>query len=200
MNKMARKKKKDTTELEKAFEKKWENPMKRPFLEKIVLNIGVGSGGEELERAATVLESITERKAVKTNSKINVKEFNLRKGRPIGTKVTVRGIDAEKLLKRLLIVNNNRMKRSSFDNYGNFGFGITEHITIPGIEYDNILGIWGLDVVGRIIRPGFRIKTRKQPKRAKIPKHHYVSRTEAQYFLKKNFGANIVERLELEFF
>ena len=197
---MAKKRRKDTSDLEKAFEKSWENPMKRPFLEKIVLNIGVGSGGEELERAATVLESITEKKAVKTNSKINVKEFNLRKGRPIGTKVTVRGADAEKLLKRLLIVNNNRMKRSSFDNYGNFGFGITEHITIPGIEYDNILGIWGLDVVGRIIRPGFRVKIRKQPKRAKIPKHHYVSRAEAQYFLKKNFGANIVERLELEFF
>lgn len=194
------KKRKDISELEKTFQKSWENPMKRPFLEKIILNIGVGSGGEELERAATVLESIAEKKAVKTNSKINVKEFNLRKGRPIGTKITVRGPDAEKLLKRLLIVNNNRMKRSSFDNYGNFGFGITEHITIPGIEYDNTLGIWGLDVMGRIVRPGMRVKIRKQPKRAKIPKHHYVSRAEAQFFLKKNFGANIVEKLELEFF
>ena len=197
---MAKKRRQDTSELEKAFEKTWESPMKRPFLEKIILNIGVGSGGEELVRAATVLESITEKKAVKTNSKINVKEFNLRKGRPIGTKITVRGSDAEKLLKRLLIVNNNRMKRSSFDNYGNFGFGITEHITIPGIEYDNTLGIWGLDVMGRIVRPGMRVKIRKQPKRAKIPKHHYVSRAEAQFFLKKNFGANIVEKLELEFF
>jgi len=200
VNKMAKKRRKNSTEIEKTYEKNWENPMKRPFLEKIVLNIGVGSGGEELERAATVLEAITEKKAVKTNSKINVKEFNLRKGRPIGTKVTVRGLEAEKLLKRLLIVNNNRMKRSSFDNYGNFGFGITEHITIPGIEYDNLLGIWGLDVMGRIVRPGMRIKTRKQPKRAKIPKHHYVSRAEAQFFLKKNFGANIVEKLELEYF
>lgn len=197
---MAKKRRQDTSELEKVFEKTWESPMKRPFLEKIILNIGVGSGGEELVRAATVLESITEKKAVKTNSKINVKEFNLRKGRPIGTKITVRGSDAEKLLKRLLIVNNNRMKRSSFDNYGNFGFGITEHITIPGIEYDNTLGIWGLDVMGRIVRPGMRVKIRKQPKRAKIPKHHYVSRTETQFFLKKFFGANIVEKLELEFF
>jgi large subunit ribosomal protein L5 len=197
---MAKKGRKDVTELEKTFEKTWESPMKRPFLEKMVLNIGVGSGGEELERAATVLESITEKKAVKTNSKINVKEFNLRKGRPIGTKITVRGPDAEKLLKRLLIVNNNRMKRSSFDNFGNFGFGITEHITIPGIEYDNTLGIWGLDVMGRIVRPGMRVKIRKQPKRAKIAKHHYVSRAEAQFFLKKNFGAKIVEKLELEYF
>ena len=197
---MAKKGRKDVTELEKTFEKTWENPMKRPFLEKMVLNIGVGSGGEELERAATVLESITEKKAVKTNSKINVKEFNLRKGRPIETKITVRGPDAEKLLKRLLIVNNNRMKRSSFDNFGNFGFGITEHITIPGIEYDNTLGIWGLDVMGRIVRPGMRVKIRKQPKRAKIAKHHYVSRAETQFFLKKNFGAKIVEKLELEYF
>ena len=200
MIEMAKKRTKGLTDLEMSFDKTWENPMKRPFLEKIVLNIGVGSGGEELERAATVLESIAEKKAVKTNSKINVKEFNLRKGRPIGAKVTVRGQEAEKLLKRLLIVNNNRMKRSSFDNYGNFGFGITEHITIPGIDYDNLLGIWGLDVLGRIIRPGFRIKTRKQPKRAKIPKHHYVSRAETQYFLKRNYGVNIVERLELEYF
>ncbi len=197
---MAKKRRLDTSELEKIFEKSWESPMKRPYLEKMILNIGVGSGGEELERAATVLESITEKKAVKTNSKINVKEFNLRKGRPIGTKITVRGPDAEKLLKRLLIVNNNRMKRSSFDNYGNFGFGITEHITIPGIEYDNTLGIHGLDVMGRIVRPGMRVKIRKQPKRAKIPKHHYVSRAEAQFYLKKLFGVKIVEKLELEYF
>ncbi|MFX1274794.1 MAG: 50S ribosomal protein L5 [Promethearchaeota archaeon] len=181
------------------FDEKWKNPMKKPFLEKIVLNIGVGSGGEELERATTVLESISGKKAVKTISKTNVKEFNLRKGRPIGTKVTVRKDEAEKLLKRLLIVNNNRMLRKSFDNYGNFGFGIVEHITIPGIDYDAEIGIWGLDVVGRIVRPGMRVKYRKQPKRAKIPHHHYVSRSEAQYFLKKNFGVKIVEKLDLEF-
>ena len=98
-------------------------------------------------------------------------------------------------------MNNNRMKRSSFDNYGNFGFGINEHITIPGgVDYDAEIGIWGLDVIGRIIRPGMRVKTRKQPKRAKIPKHHYVSREEAQYFLKKNFDVKIVKKLDLDYY
>ncbi|MBN1802941.1 MAG: 50S ribosomal protein L5 [Candidatus Lokiarchaeota archaeon] len=184
---------------EAEFEEKWSNPMKKPFLEKIVLNIGVGSGGEELERASTVLETISGMKAVKTISKTNVKEFDLRKGRPIGTKVTIRGEEAEKLLKRLLIVNNNRMLRKSFDNFGNFGFGIVEHITIPGIDYDADIGIWGLDVIGRIVRPGMRVKVRKQPRRAKIPKHHYVSRAEAHYFLKKNFKAKIVDKLDVEF-
>jgi large subunit ribosomal protein L5 len=191
-------KKKSIKEQEKAFEEMWTNPMKKPYLEKVVLNIGVGAGGEELERAATVLQTISGKTPVKTLSKKNVKEFNLRIGRPIGTMVTVREAEAEKLLKRLLVVNNDKFLRKSFDNYGNFGFGITEHITIPGVEYDNVIGIWGLDVVGRIVRPGMRVKYRRKSK-AKVPKHHYVSRIEAQYFLKKNFGVEIVDKLELDY-
>lgn len=190
--------KKSSKEQEKIFEEMWKNPMKKSYLEKVVLNIGVGAGGEELERAATVLQTISGKSAIKTLSKKNVKEFNLRIGRPIGTMVTIRNKEAENLLKRLFVVNNDRILRKSFDNYGNFGFGITEHITIPGIEYDNIIGIWGLDVVGRIVRPGMRVKYRRKG-RAKVPKHHYVSRLEAQYFLKKNFGIKIVDKLDLDF-
>ena len=191
-------KKKSMDALSKEFNEKWKNPMKKPFLEKIVLNIGVGMGGEELEKAVTVLETITNKKAVKTLSKTNVKEFNLRQGRPIGTKVTVRRQEAEKLLKRLLIVNSNKILRKSFDNYGNFGFGITEHITIPGIEYDNAIGIWGLDCVGRVVRPGMRVKIRRKS-RSKIPAYHYVPREETQYFLKQKFGVDIVQKLELDY-
>ncbi len=191
-------KKKSIEEQEKTFEDMWTNPMKKPFLEKVVLNIGVGAGGEELERAVTVLQNISGKTPVKTLSKKNVKEFNLRIGRPIGTMVTVREQNAEKLLKRLFVVNNDKMLKKSFDNYGNFGFGITEHITIPGVEYDNVIGIWGLDVVGRIVRPGMRVKFRRKSK-AKISKHHYVSRVEAQYFLKKKFGVEIVDKLDLDY-
>ncbi len=191
-------KKKPLRTTSKEFIEKWKNPMKRPFLEKIVLNIGVGKPGEELERAVSVLKTITNEKPIKTLSRINVKEFNLRIGRPIGTKVTIRGQKAEKLLKRLLIVNNNKILRKSFDDFGNFGFGITEHITIPGIEYDNAIGIWGLDCVGRVVRSGFRVKSRRKG-RAKIPKHHYSSRQETQYFLKQKFGIDIVDKLELDY-
>ena len=183
---------------EKEYNANWKNPMKKPYLEKIVLNIGVGSGGEELERASSVLETISGKTPVKTLSKKNVKEFNLRKGRPIGTMVTLRGAEAEKLLKRLLIVTNNKILRKSFDKYGNFGFGITEHITIPGIDYETEIGIWGLNVAGRIVRPGMRVRYRRK-KKAKVPPHHYVSREEAQYFLKKNYGVNIVEKIEQDY-
>ncbi|MFX0040024.1 MAG: 50S ribosomal protein L5 [Promethearchaeota archaeon] len=184
--------------LSKEFEEKWKNPMKKPYLEKIVLNIGVGVGGEELEKAVTVLETIADQKAMKTLSKTNVKEFNLRKGRPIGAKVTVRGKNADKLLKKLLIVNNNKILERSFDDYGNFGFGITEHISIPGIEYDNRIGIWGLDCIGRVVKPGMRVKFRKKS-RSKVPKHHYLTREETQYFLKQKFGVEIVKKLDLEY-
>ncbi len=196
---MASKAKKTTSQTNEMYEEKWKNPMKRPFLEKLVLNIGAGAGGDELERAATVLETITGKTPKKTLSRTNVKEFNIRKGRPIGVKVTVRGTEAEDLLKRLLIVQNNRMKRSSFDDYGNFGFGIEEHISIPGVEYDNLIGIWGLDVLGRIVRPGMRVKYRRIH-RAKIPKEHYVSKDEAQYYLLKQFDVNLVEKLELDYY
>ncbi len=194
----AKSKRKSAKTLSRKFEEKWKNPMKRPYLEKLVLNIGVGGGGEELEKAVTVLEQITGRRAVKTLSKVNVKEFNLRKGRSIGCKVTVRGKEVEKLLKRLLIVNNNKILRKSFDNYGNFAFGIDEHIKIPQTEYEASIGLWGLDVCGRILRPGMRVKFRRKA-RAKVPKHHYVPREEAQYFLKQNFGVDIVKELDLEF-
>ena len=194
----AKRKKRIPDALVEEFEENWKNPMKKPFLEKLVLNIGVGAGGEELEKAVTVLETISGQKAIKTISKTNVKEFNLRMGRPIGCKITIRGKEAEQLLKRLLIVNNNKMLRTSFDNFGNFAFGIDEHIKIPQTEYEASVGLWGLDVCGRIARPGIRVKYRRKA-RAKIPSHHYVSRAEAQYFLKQNFGVDIVKKLDLEY-
>ena len=58
------------------YDDEWtKNRMRKPYLEKIILNIGVGAGGEELERATNVLESISGKKPVKTLSKVNVKEF-----------------------------------------------------------------------------------------------------------------------------
>jgi len=183
---------------EQNFEADWKNTMRFPYLEKIVLNIGVGTGGEELERASQVLEDLTKQKPVRRLAKKSVKEWGIRQGGPIGVMVTVRGEAAIRLLKRLLIVYNNRILRRSFDDYGNFSFGIDEHISIPGVEYDSTIGIWGLNMSGRIVRKGMRVRTRRK-KRTKIKKDHYVKREETQYFLKKFFKARIVRRLEIEY-
>ena len=97
------------------------------------------------------------------------------------------------------------MLRTSFDNFGNFAFGIDEHIKIPQTEYEASIGLWGLDVCGRIVRPGMRVKYRRKA-RSKIPAHHYVSRAEAQFFLKQNrnninlFLSNIYKRHIVKFY
>lgn len=191
--KMAKQKK-----IEQEFIEDWKNSMRHPYLEKIVLNIGVGTSGEDLERASLVLKDITNQTPSRRVASKSVKEWGIRQGVPIGVMVTVRGEAAERLLKRLLIVYNNRILTKSFDNYGNFSFGIEEHISIPGVEYDNTIGIWGLNVAGRIVRKGMRVKTRRK-KRTKIKKTHYISKEEAQFFLKKFFKARIVKRLEIEY-
>ena len=75
---------------------------------------------------------------------------------PIGVSVTVRGEDAKELLKRLFEAKGNQVKGRSFDNFGNYSFGINEHIDIPGVKYDPKVGIMGLGVSVTLTRPGYR--------------------------------------------
>ena len=73
-----------------------ENPMREVMIEKVVVNIGVGQAGERLNKAMKVIEMLTNHKPVLTTGKKTVREFNLRKGLTIGTKVTLRGEDVIK--------------------------------------------------------------------------------------------------------
>jgi large subunit ribosomal protein L5 len=182
------------------FQKLWaKNHMLHPFIDKVVVNIGVGASGEELQKATKVLEQLTDRKATVLKAKKNVKEWNLRKGLSIATKVTLRHEDAGVFLKRVLSITDNRILVRAFDGKGNFSFGIDEHIKIPGVKYDPDLGIFGFNVSVRIVRPGFRIQTRKK-NRNKIGSEHYVSKKEAIFYMSKVFGAEVVEKIEERYY
>ncbi|MHA1821738.1 MAG: 50S ribosomal protein L5 [Promethearchaeota archaeon] len=188
------------------FQADWDsNPFRKPRIEKVVVNISVGKAGEELEKAAKVLEMITDRKPVKLKAKKSVKEWSIRKGQNIAVKVTLRKDDAINFIKRVLFVNDGRILRSSFDNKGNVSIGVDEHIKLPkakgkgNVKYIPELGIFGFDCAIRIVRPGFRVKTRRKM-RSKIAKNHYVSRLEAQYFMQKNFGVEIVDEMKDVFY
>ncbi|MHA1338667.1 MAG: 50S ribosomal protein L5 [Promethearchaeota archaeon] len=188
------------------FEKDWaSNSFRKPYLEKVVINISVGEAGEKLKKAEKVLEMITNKKPVTLKAKKSVKDFGIRKGQNMAVKVTVRGKEAEILLKRVLFVTDNRILRKSFDNYGNFSIGIDEHIKLPSatkkgnIEYIPSLGIFGFDCCVRLVRPGFRVKYRRKQK-SKIGKNHYLSKYEAMYFMEKYFGVEIVEKMEEIFY
>jgi large subunit ribosomal protein L5 len=165
--------------------------MKAITLNKVVLNMGVGKSGDAIEIAKLALDQISGKKSCAREAKETQRDWGVRKGEPIGVAVTIRGKDATALLKRLLEAKNNKIKGSSFDDFGNISFGIKEHIDIPGIKYDPKIGILGLDVAVTLARPGFNIRVRSRHK-AKIGKNHRILRQEAQEFLASEFGAEIV--------
>ncbi len=170
-----------------------ENPTRQVTIEKVVINIGVGEGGEKLEKAKKVLEILTGKKPVQTLAKKTIRDFNIRKRQPIGTKVTLRKNDAENFLRRALWVKNFKLPQYSFDATGSLNFGIRDYTSFEGIKYDPEIGIFGMDISVSFKRKcGSRISKRVVNRR-RIPLKERVSRKEAMEFMKKNFGIEILE-------
>jgi large subunit ribosomal protein L5 len=167
-----------------------EHPMRQVRLEKVTVHIGVGQSGEALEKAKTILGELTGQKPSSQRAKRTVKDFGIREGEPIACKVTLRREKAVQFMKRALEAVGNRLSESSFDQQGNFAFGVKEHIEIPGTKYLPELGIVGLDVVATMERPGFRVK-RRRIKQSKVGKSHLVTKQEAIRFVRANFGTEI---------
>jgi len=163
------------------------NPMRKPRIEKVVVNIGVGESGEKLVKAEKLLQDLTESKPVRTVSKHKIPSWNLKKGDPIGCKVTLRGAKAEEFLRKGLEAKENKLKESCFDDHGNISFGITEYIDLPGAKYDPDIGVFGMNINTRLKRPGYRI-SRRRLKKTKIPTNIRVGREESIEFMHEKFG------------
>jgi len=157
--------------------------------EKVVLNICAGIEQENVKKANSLLSNISGTKAVETKAKKRIANWKIRPGLPIGSKVTVRGSNAEELLKRLLVAVGNSLPKKLFSENG-FSFGIKEYIDIPNVKYNPEIGIIGLDVSVSLVRPGFRVKNRKIKAR-KVPKKHLISAEESAEFIKQRFGVEI---------
>lgn len=167
------------------------HPMRRVFIGKVVVHIAVGESGERLANAAKVLEMLTGQKPTLRKAKKSIKEFGIRRGENIACMVTLRGARAYEFLKRALAAVNYTVKRSSIDEKGNFSFGIREHIQIPGVKYDPTVGIFGMDVIVALERPGYRVARRRR-RRSPIGEDHYVTKEEAIEFIRKVLGAQVV--------
>ena len=169
-----------------------QNPLRQVRIEKLTLNIATGKSGEPLEKAKKVLNQLTGRTPATKRAKRTIKDFGVRQGEPIAAIVTLRRDDANTFLVRALDAVGNKVKESSFDNYGNFSFGIKEHIEIPGTKYVPELGIFGATVHVTLGRPGYRIRNRSiRP--AKMSRSHYVSKVEALHFITSNFRTQIAK-------
>jgi large subunit ribosomal protein L5 len=182
-----------TPEVESEILKKWEsNPMLKPRISKVTINVSINLDFERLKRIASVLEEITGLKPSLRRAKRTIREFGVKKGDYIAAAVTLRGNRAVEFLKRALDAVGYRLKASSFDDYGNVCFGVKEHIHLPGVKYDPEIGIFGMDVCITIERPGYRVMRRRRC-RSTIPKRHRVKRLESMILLKNLFGVEIVE-------
>jgi large subunit ribosomal protein L5 len=167
-----------------------ESPMKKISLEKVVLNMGVGKSGDVINIARKALDQISGKKSSARNAKETQRDWGVRKGEPIGAAVTIRGKDAKELLKRLLEAKGNIVNGKSFDNFGNYSFGIKEHIDIPGVKYDPQIGILGLGISVTLTRPGYGVRTRSKHK-ASVGKKHIIKNQEAKDYLVKEFGVTV---------
>ena len=133
----------------------YKNVMQVPKLQKIVISKGVGAAVADkklIDHALEELMKITGQKAIATISKKDVATFKLRKGMPIGVKVTLRGEKMFEFLDRLVTASLPRVrdfggiKATGFDGRGNYNLGITEQIIFPEIDIDKVNKIGGMDI------------------------------------------------------
>lgn len=150
-------KEKYSAEIKSALTEKfgYKSIMRVPKLQKIVLSQGIGDAVADKKLVDTALDELSRiagQKAIATYSKKDISNFKLRKGMPIGTKVTLRGDRMYEFLDRLLAVALPRTRDfkgvspKGFDGRGNYNMGVKEHIIFPEIDIDKVNRIMGMDI------------------------------------------------------
>ena len=133
----------------------YDNIMEVPELEKVVINMGIGDAGEDadlLDQAVESLRAITGQEPVITRAKKSVANFKIRKGMPIGCKVTLRGESMYEFLYKLVNVALPRVRdfrgvsANSFDGRGNYSLGIDNYTVFPELSVEEVSTILGMDV------------------------------------------------------
>jgi large subunit ribosomal protein L5 len=148
-------KKKYQEEIVNNLKGNYKSVMQVPRLVKICLNQGIGSAAsdkKQIEAAQNEMSMITGQKAVLTKSTKDISNFKLRKGMPVGVRVTLRGDQMYEFLDRFVTSTLPRVRDFSgispkgFDGRGNYTLGIKEQIAFPEISIDKINKITGMDI------------------------------------------------------
>lgn len=134
----------------------YKNKMQAPKVEKVVINMGVKEGAQDikiLDQCAAELSLIAGQKAIITRAKKSISNFKVREGSPVGAKVTLRGVRMYEFIDRLVSIAMPRIKDfqgvsdKSFDQDANFAFGLSEQLIFPEVNFDKIKKTQGMDII-----------------------------------------------------
>jgi len=178
---------KTTTQKVKKEKSDKENVMRKIRIEKVVLS--VGATADKLEKGFKLLERLSGKKPVKVASTKRIPSFGVRPGLEVGCRVTLRGKEADEMLKRLFVAINRILKKKQFSE-NSFSFGVHEYIEIPGIQYQRDIGIMGFDISVAFVRPGKRV-TRKKLKQGRLPKKQVITKEEIMKFMEDNYNIKL---------
>ncbi len=167
-----------------------ENKMKQIEIAKVVVNVGTGEVGDPVEKSVALVEKLTGDTPVRTESGGAAKTFGKRAGLNLGVMTTLRGEEAREFLEKVLPAADNQISQNAFDGNGNFSFGISEYIDVPGIDYDSDIGMRGFEVAVKLERPGYRVRKRDH-KPGEIGKEHRISDEEAKEFVEDELGMEV---------
>jgi large subunit ribosomal protein L5 len=163
------------------------NPMRKIFIEKLVLSCG--GVKDELEKGVKLLKKISGKKIARKKTNKRIPSFGIRPTLEVGCMVTLRGEEAQKLLARLLAAIENEISKKQIAN-NHFSFGIKEYIEIPGEKYDRDIGMMGFKITVVFARKGKRVN-RKKIKKGKLSDKQIVSKEEIIKFMEENFNTEV---------
>ena len=168
-----------------------ENEMQEIQIGKVTVNINIGQVGDRVEKAVSLLQKLTGKEPIRVESTEESKSFGLREGLNIGAMVTLRGEEAREFIEKVLPAVE-EINAKAFDGNGNFSFGVSEYIDVPGVDYDADIGMMGFEVAVNLERPGYRIK-RRDYKPNGIGKEQIVTDDEAREFVEEQFEVEVTE-------
>lgn len=165
-----------------------ENEMKQIKVAKVTVNISEENVGDQVEDAYNLIEKLTGREPVRVESSEKAKTFGNRSGLNIAAMITLRGEEAVDFLEKVRPAIE-ELNADSFSD-GNFAFGISEYIDVPGVDYDADIGMKGFEVNVVLERPGYRVKKRDH-KPTQVGDKHKVSNEEAIEFAEEELGFEV---------
>jgi len=165
------------------------------YLDKVVLNIGIGASEEKLDSAKQLMKKLTGRDAAYTKARKRFPAFGIKQGQIIGAVVTLRGPSASDFLKRALEANEDVLDPRAIAN-NSVNFGIKEYIYFTGIKYDPKIGMLGMNVNATFARKGARVERRKIKASTAGKRHKTLTREALTSYLEKNFKVKVAEKEE----